>query len=323
MDITKKHNKKKENKRYWNILFLLSFFFLSSFIFPEVWYSIINNLIIYPILSKVEDQSLTVSISVLITGVFYLIFYIYNHKHEKTRNWVRIIFIFVLIIIYLLCRFAASGWGFLHFYYLSSIAYSDFLFLILIILFILDLRMLLKVRTIIKLEEKHSPFYTDTPTSEDDYKRQPLAKQVYQNLKSTFESYNRKEIDAFTIGICGAWGSGKTSFFNLIKEEMKEDSAIFFECKPWLCNNEKEIITEFFNAIKKELTPYNPSISRHTDSYLEKLLQIEDNVYTRAIRFICSTYNNKTSLSEYEQLKRSIKMIGCPIFIFLDDRSST
>ena len=57
--------------------------------------------------------------------------------------------------------------------------------------------------------------------------------------------------DAFTIGLYGKWGSGKTSLVNMILEAVKDidDNAIVFNFNPWLCSEPKQLISEFLKQM--------------------------------------------------------------------------
>ena len=65
----------------------------------------------------------------------------------------------------------------------------------------------------------------------------------------------RTENDAFTIGLMGAWGSGKSSVLNLIEERFqkchRDMITIFFN--PWRYSGEEELLIFFFNEIARAL----------------------------------------------------------------------
>ena len=60
--------------------------------------------------------------------------------------------------------------------------------------------------------------------------------------------------DGFVIGIEGEWGSGKTTYINLIRESLKEQSPEFkiIEFKPWLHSNQENLITAYFKLLSEE-----------------------------------------------------------------------
>ncbi len=66
---------------------------------------------------------------------------------------------------------------------------------------------------------------------------------------------SREYKEAFTIGIIGAWGSGKSSILNLIDSQIKTNNqdviTIFFN--PWRYSGENELLMNFFNCIAEAL----------------------------------------------------------------------
>ena len=80
-------------------------------------------------------------------------------------------------------------------------------------------------------------------------------KKVASNLAKEIEYYKNK--DSLTIGIVGKWGSGKTSFINMVLESFKgNNNYIVIKFNPWNISSRKQLISDFFlqlsNNIKKE-----------------------------------------------------------------------
>lgn len=80
-------------------------------------------------------------------------------------------------------------------------------------------------------------------------------KKVATDLAKEIEHYKNK--DSLTIGIVGKWGSGKTSFINIVLESFKENNNyIVIKFNPWNISSRKQVISDFFlqlsNNIKKE-----------------------------------------------------------------------
>ena len=78
---------------------------------------------------------------------------------------------------------------------------------------------------------------------------------VANELSREIKSY--KNEDSLTIGIVGKWGSGKTSFINMVLENFKgNDNYIVIKFNPWNISSRKQLISDFFlqlsNNIKKE-----------------------------------------------------------------------
>ena len=78
---------------------------------------------------------------------------------------------------------------------------------------------------------------------------------VASYLAKEIEHYKNR--DSLTIGIVSKWGSGKTSFINMILENFKgNDKYIVIKFNPWNMSSRKQLISDFFlqlsNNIKKE-----------------------------------------------------------------------
>lgn len=297
---------------------------LSFVIFSQVYIDVLNQFIVLPILAGINDNDPLTSIGVLFAWILSICYYLHRYQKEKPLKMTRVINGLTISVAYLVCRFEGP-WHFYRFSFLPAIAYTD----ILLVAFLAEI---FKWSTSLFAKkppvenERSFPFYSDTAAFEDDYDRGPLADLLIQRLKSTFSSFSMsKDKDAFTVGICGPWGSGKTSFLNLLKERMEKlkkqhHDIIYFEYQPWLCRNEKDILTEFFNSLKENLARYNRSISGQTDDYLNKLIQVDTSGFARYIPLATHLFkDDQTAFSEYKNLKESIRTINKPIFIYLDN----
>lgn len=59
---------------------------------------------------------------------------------------------------------------------------------------------------------------------------------------------------SYTIGICGKWGSGKTSVVNFLKNELKEDDTIrFITFTPWMYSSQEDITFQLLNMLASDL----------------------------------------------------------------------
>src|SRR5881227_3414463 len=73
--------------------------------------------------------------------------------------------------------------------------------------------------------------------------RYPLAHRI-ATMISDF-----KDNDSLVIGIEGEWGSGKTSFINLILEDLRETEALLITFNPWNFSDQNELIKDFFDSL--------------------------------------------------------------------------
>lgn len=93
--------------------------------------------------------------------------------------------------------------------------------------------------------------------------RHPLASRIAGVI-------NRFEGDeSLVIGVEGKWGTGKTSFINLILEKLSKTDVLIIKFNPWNFSDQNELIKDFFNSIIDAL--------KQTDS-------IEDKVRVKKIK---------------------------------------
>lgn len=86
-------------------------------------------------------------------------------------------------------------------------------------------------------------FECDEPieTSEADrLGRSEFAHTLARRLRKTRSSHQ-----SFAVGILSPWGYGKTSFLNLIKDELKRYGTICIDFSPWTYGKENNLIREF------------------------------------------------------------------------------
>ena len=77
-------------------------------------------------------------------------------------------------------------------------------------------------------------------------------KKVASDLAKEIEYYKNK--DSLTIGIVGKWGSGKTSFINMVLESFKgNNNYIVIKFNPWNISSRKQLISDFFLQLSNNI----------------------------------------------------------------------
>ena len=100
-----------------------------------------------------------------------------------------------------------------------------------------------------------SPDLPITKASEDRLNRASFAKSLANViLQSTFPT-------SFSVGLYGAWGSGKTSLLNMVIEQVEHCStdAVILRFNPWLCSDPKQLITQFFKQLASAIKIKKPA----------------------------------------------------------------
>ena len=100
-------------------------------------------------------------------------------------------------------------------------------------------------------------FHSDKPIDKKEYdclNRTEFSKQL---AKAILE-YTRT--DNFTIGLCGKWGSGKTSILNMVIEEidaisknnMEDEKPLIIRFDPWHYSDCSQLISQFFAVMQSK-----------------------------------------------------------------------
>ena len=100
-----------------------------------------------------------------------------------------------------------------------------------------------------------SPDLPITKSSEDKLNRESFAESLTNViLQSTFPT-------SFTVGLYGAWGSGKTSLLNMVIEQVERSSkdVVILRFNPWLCSDPKQLITQFFKQLASAIKIKKPA----------------------------------------------------------------
>ncbi len=129
-------------------------------------------------------------------------------------------------------------------------------------------------------------FNPDAPIAEakqDRFVFSPFA----QGLARQIANYDH--FHSFTIGICGPWGSGKTSLINLVCEALEKDlqngghneHAVILPYSPWLVGNRDALLRELLPAVANGIRKQVPEKKRTFE--LKTALKFLD-LYGRAIK---------------------------------------
>ncbi len=72
---------------------------------------------------------------------------------------------------------------------------------------------------------------------------------------------------SFAIGITSEWGSGKTTFLELLSDKIS-DRAEIVRFNPWMCRTPEQVTDDFFASLQQQLSPKHSSLSRPIRDYV-------------------------------------------------------
>lgn len=83
------------------------------------------------------------------------------------------------------------------------------------------------------------------------------------------------ENEAFSVGIAGKWGVGKSSFINLLRNSILQKNGLIVDLYPRSSMNLSAISLDFFNSLSNTLKGYHTGSWHIVDKYVKSLRCIE------------------------------------------------
>ncbi|WP_158642865.1 KAP family P-loop NTPase fold protein [Mucilaginibacter ginsenosidivorax] len=146
-----------------------------------------------------------------------------------------------------------------------------------------------------------------------------LGYEPYVQSLATRVEQSRPE-KAIAIGINGRWGSGKTSFFDLLKRKMVTSPIIVIDFNPWNSLSPNAIIKDFFDTVQRATRPYHSQLPKLLDTYTDKLISLHSEGWGKFAKELKSVILPEQSLNDlYDQINKEIKAIDRKIIIYIDD----
>lgn len=127
---------------------------------------------------------------------------------------------------------------------------------------------------------------------------------------------------AFSIGIDGDWGSGKSSLIALIKENLLSTSANkrkikILDFKPWMFDNKQTLMESFFALWANEFY-LNLELRSDLEKYVSIISNAEDNLFkSKLIQRIFEV--EKDTIAIKKRLEKAIESSDCVYYFFIDD----
>ncbi|WP_111308557.1 KAP family P-loop NTPase fold protein [Confluentibacter sediminis] len=291
-------------------------FFTSVFtLFSDFVFEYYNKLVISPILSNAKSSILAdIIFLIVLASILHSTF-----KKIKKGYYVKlsqVIFCIIILTIYLYFRISKIEL-FLSFSTINWLKYFDIPFLLFLAPIILKIIQYSKPNT--KPTKNSSRLLLDTSISssiDDALGRKSKAKRIYKEIQEL------KSEESIAIGIVGAWGSGKTSFLNLIKENFKDDQHnknIIIDFNPWLNISLDSIVQDYFNTLESELKQYSVDISKSIKKYGNSVLNLHNNSITESLLKSTNLLFEKNLTDEFKYLNELLKNLNKRVIIFIDD----
>lgn len=198
----------------------------------------------------------------------------------------------------------------------SQLAYSDIImFMFSCIVLSLCLNKLRVDNSVISGDDSN-PFIPDRPISS---KEEDLL-DYHGAAKDMADKLDKIKLDkSWSIGIVATWGSGKSSFINLLEEELiKKTKTPYLTIKynPRNSSAVNKIQEDFFSVFATALSPYNAKLDNMFKQYMEALNLLDDKKIVSAISKL-SKLNDKEGIKE--KICKALTEIPCRVVVFIED----
>lgn len=156
-----------------------------------------------------------------------------------------------------------------------------------------------------------------TKSKEDLFNMDGLVERIVNYVSLTDVSNG-----AFSLGIEGKWGDGKTSLMNLVEEKIHQKHPLILVAhfNPRSSKKAENIQEDFLNALKQVLKPYHSGIDRIIDNYaiaLDILPAVSP--FVGKLLSLIQVHIDKNRKSTRRVLDEAIRDINRRIVVFIDD----
>lgn len=274
-------------------------------LFHEPIELVLNKLIINPFL--IHFQGSILKDLIVLTFILILGWLKFQNKLGSFEHLVTILL--VSFVIYLPYRLNYIDiWSFEPLSTFKVLKYSDGLFLLFLIL-------VYPKREIIKDNSKNTLF-EDLPFKSKNEEADILNHESYATEIADRIKENNFE-KSFAVGINGKWGSGKTSFISMLRENLEKNGEIIVEFNPWSSKNEESISEDFFEELDNKLIENQILFGNLILSYSNKIINKNSN---QILNWINPFYASKQPESYLKsRLEKSIKQLKNKVIVIIDD----
>lgn len=263
---------------------------------------------ILPCLSKIEfSKHSNILFFIIILFPIYAICRCFRNKYYIPF----LSFLLLSFVVFVYLKYRLSGTYISIPSVIVNLGYTDILIILLTIFIISGLRSFVCSKQ--KKNNNNSVFIPDAPINKPqldilDYSES--AKQLAKDLE-TIQVEN-----SCSLGIIAPWGTGKTSYLNLLEHHLNDSSFIVVKFNPRHSYSTKSIQEDFFEELFSELKKYDNRFSSSFKDYLKAINIISDN---KILPFLFDIHKIWNKESEKEKINHAIRRLNKRIVVIIED----
>lgn len=240
-------------------------------------------------------------------------------KTEKRIAPKTIALILVPTVLFVFFRFKKNSPYFFTSYWEGPISYLDGIAFISLVIIGFFIYQQFKKSKDGKTDNSYS-FGTDVPIKGSDKDLFNMGSLV--NRIVNYIAYTDVREAAFSMGLVGEWGDGKTSLMNLVEEKIRKDHSDFIIVRfnPRSSKKADFIQEDFLDSLKQSLAPLHSGIERTIDKYAEALDVIPGvpPIVSKGLELLQVRPDKEREIKRSD-LKKAILEIDKRIVILVDD----
>lgn len=267
----------------------------------------LNSILVKPLISEFENTIFNSLILIVLAGSVLLWLTIYGSKLFVIQLGIVVLGFYILMN-------TSKYWVFYRFQLYPILSSWDILTLGFVLPMLFSF---IKIKSIVKVQNSNG-FLEDLPIDSvdgDSFNRISIAKEIGDKINITS---NKK---SFAIGILGDYGSGKTSFMNLIKANLDTKNISVVEFNPWGVDGKSNIQQDFFDLLSSNLYRLDPKISGLVLDYSRKLGRTSSTIEKvfKHTGIIGSLFHESNYIDDYDRINHLLERLDKKIVIIIDD----
>ena len=198
---------------------------------------------------------------------------------------------------------------------IASFTYRGFITYLLLIPLILS-----SIQIVIRRFKREAPTEKDTSGgfSNDDFDDSQISdnlkKYASHILDKLIATNTRKH--SYALGVTGSWGSGKTTFLEVLKSHVKGRAEIVI-FNPWMCRTPEQVTLDFFASLRHQLSS-TYRISKSIKDYARALNGISLTPFLGLSLNIHAVQGDSLYVKK-KKLSDKLAELPKPVIVFIDD----
>lgn len=124
---------------------------------------------------------------------------------------------------------------------------------------------------------------------------------------------------SFATALTGKWGTGKTTFLELLRKNLQGQDVIVVDFNPWMSDSSKMIVNDFFNTLKDALNGKDITVDKVIDKYVRLLVNWQNPSLQPLLTKWLGGEEKQGLQAARGQISEKLSQLDNPIFVFIDD----